>query len=148
MNTASRLNYNTGQDLVIETGDRLRIARIRAGLEQDEMAEILGVSTSTVSNWEHGRTRPKLAFIAAWAQITGYNLASLNPPKLAETPKALNGNAHQVGEESVSQLPCLGSNQEPPGCQVEHVCDHVEPRNVKHQPASGNVSWHTAFLST
>jgi transcriptional regulator with XRE-family HTH domain len=141
MNTASRLNYNTGQDLVIETSDRLRIARIRAGLEQDEMAEVLGVSTSTVSNWEHGRTKPKLAFIAAWAQITGYNLASLNPPKLAETPKALNGNAHQVGEESVSQLPCLGSNQEPPGWPVEHTSEPLKRRNVNTCLSRRNVSW-------
>ena len=57
--------------------------------KQEEMAEILGVSASTVSNWENGRVSVKSAFLAAWAQITGFNMSSLMPTpgeveKLAE----------------------------------------------------------------
>ena len=73
------VTYESGRDLVIETGDRLRLARVKAGLEQGEIAEILGVSASTVSNWEHGRTRPRHPFIVAWAQATGFNASSLTP---------------------------------------------------------------------
>jgi len=72
-----RLNYSSGRDLVIGTHDRLRIARVQAGIEQEEMAEILGVSSSSISNWETGRNYPKKAFLNAWAQVTGFNLASL-----------------------------------------------------------------------
>lgn len=76
---ASRLSFNTGRDLVIDTCDRMRIARLKAGIEQNEMAEILGVSASSISNWENGRNAPKLAFLNSWAQVTGYNLYSIAP---------------------------------------------------------------------
>lgn len=89
------IGYEAGRDLVIDTNDRMRLARLKAGLEQEEIAEILGVSSSTVSNWENGRTTPKLPFLAAWAQVTGFNMSSLMPPdaphgegvRLAEAPK-------------------------------------------------------------
>lgn len=79
MNNGGSIGYEAGRDLVIEQHDRMRLARMKAGLEQDEMAEILGVSSSTISNWEHGRVSVKTPFLAAWAQITGFNMSSLVP---------------------------------------------------------------------
>lgn len=44
-----------------EFGERLRQARIRAGLSQGELATRLGVSQPTVSKWERNATPPKPA---------------------------------------------------------------------------------------
>jgi transcriptional regulator with XRE-family HTH domain len=106
-------DYESGRDLVVETCDLLRLARIKAGLEQDEMAEVLGVSSSTISNWETGRTTPKPPFINAWAQITGYNTASLIGAGVAGTSKRDKSGADTSTNGTVSQLPRLDSNQEP-----------------------------------
>ncbi len=51
--------------------------RDKAGLEQKEMADYLGVSASTISNWENGRCAVKFPFLVSWAQVTGYNVSSL-----------------------------------------------------------------------
>ncbi|WP_425602311.1 helix-turn-helix domain-containing protein [Luteolibacter yonseiensis] len=45
--------------LKVETvGDHIRAVRLRRGLEQSEVAEILGVSKETVWNWENHRNAP------------------------------------------------------------------------------------------
>ena len=36
-------------------GDRLRVARDQAGLSQEAVAELVGVSWMTVHRWEHGQ---------------------------------------------------------------------------------------------
>lgn len=52
------------------TGERLAKARRDAGLSQHDMAARLGVTKTTVLNWENGHTSPKLYAIARWAEIT------------------------------------------------------------------------------
>lgn len=52
-------------------GDRLAKARRMAGISSEEMAERLIRTRSTVSNYEHDRTRPTLAVLRAWSEATG-----------------------------------------------------------------------------
>lgn len=59
----------------ITIGDRLRIARRYAGLEQEELAEIICVSRGTVSNAELGRVKPRRITLRAWAGACGVPLA-------------------------------------------------------------------------
>ncbi|XKK40339.1 helix-turn-helix domain-containing protein [Nocardiopsis sp. ARC36] len=40
-------------------GDRIRTARQRARLTQEQLAERVGVGRRTIDNWENGRTLPK-----------------------------------------------------------------------------------------
>ena len=40
----------------MDIGQKLKSARTSAGLTQEEVAEALGVSRQTISNWENGRT--------------------------------------------------------------------------------------------
>lgn len=63
--------YETGAVPPIEVRHRLRIAREYAGLEQDELAELIGVSRNTVSNAEKGRVHPRKITINAWALACG-----------------------------------------------------------------------------
>lgn len=139
---SKRLDFETGRDLQVDTCDRLKLARIKAGIEQDEMAEILGVSSSTISNWENGRTMPKGAFINAWAQITGFNRSSLigtvdEDRKLAAKAKLRAANSIAPASSAVSQLPRQDSNLEPSGWVGLPLISTVTPLNVarrKKQP--------------
>jgi len=140
-----KIGYEEGRDLDIQTCDRLRLARIKSGLEQDEIAEILGVSSSTVSNWECGRTAPKLPMMAAWAQVTGYNLSSLVYAP-AEAQELATGAGSDIAPhdsadaKEVSLLPCLGSNQEPCGFGIEQTCDNITITNVAGVKKPSSVS--------
>ena len=80
-------------------GDRLRKAREKAGLKQDEMAEIFGVSPATISNWENGQRMPRtgeLALAKEWAFQTsvpfdwliGVRIGCL-PPGVSDLNRAL-----------------------------------------------------------
>ncbi|MGV8965365.1 MAG: helix-turn-helix domain-containing protein [Cellulomonas sp.] len=53
------------------TGDRLRLARFRAGLTVRELAERVGVTHAAVSQYETGRTRPLPPVTARLALATG-----------------------------------------------------------------------------
>lgn len=55
---------------VLSLGDRLRMARKRAHLDQDRMADRMGVSRHSVSKWERDVTEPRLSDGAKWAEIT------------------------------------------------------------------------------
>lgn len=63
--------YESGNEPEILVRHRLRIAREHAGLEQDELAERIGVSRNTVGNAEKGRVQPRKITLNAWALATG-----------------------------------------------------------------------------
>jgi transcriptional regulator with XRE-family HTH domain len=51
----------------IPLSTRLRLAREWRGLEQQTVADELGISRATVSNYETGKTSPGKLVINAWA---------------------------------------------------------------------------------
>jgi len=51
--------------------DRLVKSRKVAGLTGIEMADRLGITRQTVTNWEAGHTNPRRTDLIVWAQITG-----------------------------------------------------------------------------
>ena len=63
--------YEGGTVPTIEVRHRLRIAREFAQLEQEELAELIGVSRTTVSNNEKGRVYPRRILLNAWALACG-----------------------------------------------------------------------------
>lgn len=60
------------QDATI--GDRIRLARKRAGLNQAALAERLGVSQPAVANWESGVHDPRRVVLAKLADALGTSL--------------------------------------------------------------------------
>lgn len=52
-------------------GERLRTARIKAGIGQDEAAEAAGVARTTVANWEAGRNLPCLIQLGRLCTLYG-----------------------------------------------------------------------------
>jgi transcriptional regulator with XRE-family HTH domain len=54
-------------------GDHVRTARLRRGLEQGQLASILGVTESTVWNWESNRSSPPIHQCARVLEFLGYD---------------------------------------------------------------------------
>ena len=52
-------------------GDKIKAARDRLRWSQQQLADAIGVDRKTVDNWEHGRTRPLRAHLAALERILG-----------------------------------------------------------------------------
>lgn len=63
--------YEHGVCPQITMRHRLRIAREFAGLEQTELAELMGTTRSTVSNAETGKVEPQRTTVNAWALACG-----------------------------------------------------------------------------
>lgn len=63
--------YESGRVPEIAVRHRLRIAREFAELEQEQLAERIGLSRSTVSNAENGKGAPRRTTINAWALACG-----------------------------------------------------------------------------
>ena len=55
----------------------LRICRIRKGLTQKDIAEILKVGSNTVSQWESGRREPSISNLKRIAEICECSLDEL-----------------------------------------------------------------------
>lgn len=81
MNDASKVMSTRSKEkemALTKTADtpqaRMTRARLFAGYEQAEMAELLGRSRNTISAWERGVNEPPFSVVARWAQITGQSL--------------------------------------------------------------------------
>lgn len=57
--------------------DRLRKARLHAGLEQRKFAEDIGISPRSLTNYELGHSTPGRPVLLSWAMRTGVDMAWL-----------------------------------------------------------------------
>lgn len=55
-------------------GERIKVIRAVNGLTGQELAKQLGVSKSTISLWERGKTKPKKKFIPKLAKLSGLSV--------------------------------------------------------------------------
>ena len=67
--------YDVGAEPTIELRHRLRIAREFAGLDQEQLAELMEVTRSTISNAETGTVEPRRATVNAWALACGVRVS-------------------------------------------------------------------------
>ena len=69
-------------------GDTIRKYRIKKGLNQPQLAKLLGVSKGAIPNWEMGRTRPDTNFIPALCDILGISISTFFgiPTRAADLP--------------------------------------------------------------
>lgn len=54
-------------------GDHLRTKRLKRGLEQKQVAAIIGVNVNTIVGWEVGRAGPKVLYLPAILSFLGYD---------------------------------------------------------------------------
>lgn len=65
--------------LTLTLGERLHIARRRAGLTSAQMADRLRVAPNTVRSWEADRTTPNYLATLAWAEACGVTPDTIDP---------------------------------------------------------------------
>ena len=58
----------------MELGARIKQARLRAGMTQQQIADLLDKTKAAVSNFENGQNKPSLETIIAFATETGVSL--------------------------------------------------------------------------
>ena len=104
-------------------GERLRTLRKKAGLTQEQLAEIAGVSNVTISQWENGGYIPKTQSIKALAKALGVSEADLlnePPPNSGEWVISFKTVAHFNTEEVVDMTgnisPVCSIQAAPNGC--------------------------------
>lgn len=62
-----------------EAGRRIKAARERLGLRQEDLAERMNVRAITVSRWERGRFLPEVADFRRLADVLGVSMDGLVP---------------------------------------------------------------------
>ena len=86
--------------------DRFRKAREHLGMDQDEFAQLINASRSTVGNYESGTTkRPVGNIVAAWALATGTTVQWLLTGRTPDAgpgtgTRAPRSRSHQAGVTS------------------------------------------------
>ena len=53
----------------MDIGNKLQRARIKANLTQEQVAEALGVSRQTISNWENEKTYPDILSVITLSDL-------------------------------------------------------------------------------
>ena len=61
----------------MEFGQKLKEARQKAGLTQEAVAQAIGVSRQSLSNWENDRTYPDLGSVLRLSDLYGLSLDDL-----------------------------------------------------------------------
>ena len=86
------IDIRTGKQLEKETKpvvcERIRYYRNLLGMEQKELAAMIGVTANAVSNWESGRARPDINIlpnVCEALRITLYQLFALDDPSIKYT---------------------------------------------------------------
>ena len=73
-------------------GKRIAMLRKEKGMNQDTLAEVLGVSPQAVSKWENDQTCPDISLLPRLAELLGVSVDELlsgKKEKLAQTAKVL-----------------------------------------------------------
>ncbi len=77
-----------------EIGTRIRKYREKAGISQKELAGMIGVSNSRISNWEQGINRPDADILAELCRVLNVSPSELLDVRLA--PEDLNEQERRV----------------------------------------------------
>lgn len=83
-------------------GDRIREHRIRAGLSQDALAELVGVSRQAVTKWESGASSPTAANLFKLAEIFGTTADLLTNKEKSEENKISDGEKEKKDGRKIS----------------------------------------------
>ena len=58
-------------------GENIKKQREKFGMEQQELADKLGISNKTVSSWECNRTEPRMGMIEAMCKVFNCDIGDL-----------------------------------------------------------------------
>lgn len=100
----------------MDLGKKIRAHRDELGLTQAELADKLGLTYSSVSQWESGRATPRTPILRQLADLFNTTVADLMGEDATET--AISGTSRMV--------PLLGFAHMGEPCDEENLADEVE----------------------
>lgn len=100
----------------MDLGKKIRAHRDELGLTQAELADRLGLTYSSVSQWESGRATPRTPILRQLAELFGTTVADLMGEDAAEA--AISGTSRMV--------PLLGFAHMGEPCDEGNLADEVE----------------------
>ena len=80
----------------MDIGTRIREHREAAGLRQDQLAEICGVSRQTISNWERNKTLPDIASLKLMSHELGTTIDALVGDDIPEISRRVDAEARRL----------------------------------------------------
>ncbi len=75
-------NMNESKEFRVKLGENIRKARLKMGLTQAQLAEMLGKSDNVITNWEKGTNRPDADMIEKLC-----NILNISPNELLNWEK-------------------------------------------------------------
>lgn len=102
-------------DLLIDFGQRLREARIKKGMTQQELADLIGTSKSVISGYENGKNDPARSVLLKLSKnldvslnyLMGWEEDTMEPED--ETSEKVKVLAREAGDLSDVQIDLLRS---------------------------------------
>ncbi|MBE5795827.1 MAG: helix-turn-helix domain-containing protein [Clostridiales bacterium] len=67
--------------------DRIKELRLKAGMSQQRLGSLMGVSAVAVGKWERGQTQPDIATLTRLADLFGTTMDELCGRDVRETPQ-------------------------------------------------------------
>ena len=61
----------------MEFGDKIRRLRVKQGMTQKQLAELIFVSPQAVSKWEKGKSFPSVQMLPMIAKVLGVHVSDL-----------------------------------------------------------------------
>ena len=83
----------------MDIGIKLKIARTNKRMTQEQVAEVLGVSRQTISNWENNKSYPDIVSVIKMSDIYSVSL-----DHLLKEEKSMNHNYREFLEESTNTV--------------------------------------------
>lgn len=80
----------------MDVGTRIREHREAAGLRQDQLAEICGVSRQTISNWERNKTLPDIESLKLMSHELGTTIDALVGDDVPEIKRRVDAEARRI----------------------------------------------------
>lgn len=123
----------------MELNDRIAFARKAAGLTQEQLGELAGVSRQAVSKWESGQTVPDALTVASLCEALHVSADFI---LLGKTPE--DGQSAQTAYPMPESCPCCGR---PISGTVCPICGYTLPGTPPRGPRYAIVASRLAFHS-
>ncbi|MCC7493255.1 MAG: ImmA/IrrE family metallo-endopeptidase [Fimbriimonadaceae bacterium] len=116
-------------------GERLRIRRDAVGLSVRKLAEQLGASRNTITNYEQGHTVPSTSDLVRLAAALGCTLVDLLDLPASQPPARFAFRAHKA-LQSNPDVAVMAQKYLRAYADIEEICDARLPRRLRRAPVA------------
>ena len=120
--------------------ERLKEARLKAGLTQDQLVQKAGIKKSTYSGYETGKSEPPMAYIAKFMELLGVDANFLFQDEMDKVDLLILSLEEQEGIKKYRSLSDYGKKSVRSILQNEYERDHPETSfgvDVVHDEVTG-----------